>query len=88
MTKAGLWLNSVIAAVGIVAFISAAAVCGYKWLATDEPNRSFGTGGSRGGTSFTGETTYMILTFVFGGVAVIGIVLTAMAIRSHMRATR
>jgi hypothetical protein len=85
MTKAGLWLNAALATLGIVAFLSIAGFCGYKWLAYDEPNRSFGAGGSRGGTSFAGETTNMILTFVFGGIALFGIWLTATTVRSHLR---
>jgi hypothetical protein len=85
VTKAGLWINIAIASVGTVAFASLAGFFGYKWLASDEPNRSFGTGGSRGGTSFTGETTNMILTFVFGGIAFLGIWLTVTTVRSHLR---
>lgn len=85
MSKAGLWLNAAIATFGIVAFVSLAGFFGYKWLAYDEPNRSFGAGGSRGGTSFAGETTNMILTSVFGGIAWFGIWLTVTTVRSHLR---
>ena len=88
MTKAGLWLNAALATLGIVVFVAAASFCGYKWLANDEPNRVSGSGGSRGGTSFSGDTTNMILTFVFGVVAVILIVLTVMSVRSHLRTQR
>ncbi|OBK14482.1 hypothetical protein [Mycobacterium asiaticum] len=89
MTKAGLWLNAVLAAVGIAAFLVMAGIFGYKWLARDEVNRSYSCGsGSRGGTCFEGEATNMVLTFVFGGLAVLGIVLCVQVIRSHRRAGR
>ena len=38
MSKAGLWLNIVLATLGTIAFVSLAGFFGYKWLASDEPN--------------------------------------------------
>ncbi|OBI80536.1 hypothetical protein [Mycobacterium asiaticum] len=87
MTKAGLWLNAVLATAGIVAFLVMAGFFGYKWLAHDEENRAYACGsGTRGGTCFEGETVNMVLTFVFGGIAVLGIVLLVHSIRHHRRA--
>lgn len=86
MTKAGLWLNAVIATVGIIAFVSMTGFFGYKWLATDEPNRAHHCGsGSRGGLCLEGEAINMILTFVFGGITLVAIVLCVQGIRSHRR---
>ena len=85
MTKAGFWLNVVLGTLGLIAFVSMTGVFGYKWLATDEPNRSYGAGGSRGGTTFVGEMTNMILTFVFGAIALFGIWLMVTTVRSHLR---
>jgi hypothetical protein len=71
MTKAGLWLNASIAALGIVGFTFAATVMGYKWLSTDEADRAYACGsGSRGGLCTSGETTNMVRTFVFGVLAI------------------
>ena len=84
MTKAGFVLNAVLASVGIVAFVVLAGVFGYKWLGRDEPNDAYSCGsGTRGGTCFSGETTNMVLTCVFAGIAVIGIVLFVKSVRSH-----
>lgn len=89
MSKPGLWLNAVITLLGLIAFASLAGVFGYKWLASDEPNRSSTCGsGSRGGACFSGETTNMVLTFVFAGILLIGIVLCVMTVRSHRRTER
>jgi len=89
MTKAGFWLNATIASLGSLGFVVATAYFGYRWLAHDEANRSYACGsGSRGGTCFTGETVSMIMTFVFGAVAIAGIVLTVQAIRVHGRSAR
>lgn len=89
MTKAGLWLNASIAALGIVGFTVAAAVMGYKWLSTDEADRAYACGsGSRGGLCTTGETTYMVLTFVFGALAVGLIGLLIWGVRSEWRKAR
>lgn len=86
MTKAGLWLNAVLATVGIVAFLAMAGFFGYKWLAHDEDNRAYACGsGTRSGTCVEGETINMILTFVFGGITVLGIVLLVHSIRHHRR---
>ncbi|OBI85998.1 hypothetical protein [Mycobacterium asiaticum] len=86
MTKAGLWLNAILATIGIAAFVFIAGFFGYKWLARDEVNRSYSCGsGSRGGTCFEGEAVNMLLTFVFGGLAVLGIVLLVRSIRFHRR---
>ncbi|MCT7657647.1 hypothetical protein [Mycobacterium deserti] len=86
MTKAGFWLNTVIATLGIVAFVSLAGFFGYKWLANDEANRSYACGtGTRGGTCFEGETTNVVLTFVFAGLALVGIVLCTVVARSRGR---
>jgi len=81
VTKGGFWLNVVLGTLGIIAFVTMTAVCGYKWLAEDEPNRAYGAGGSRGGTSFSGETTSMVLTFVFGGIALVLVVLAVTSVR-------
>jgi hypothetical protein len=83
VTKAGFWLNVVLGTLGIIAFVSMTGVFGYKWLVEDEPNRSFGAGGSRGGTSFAGETTNMVLTFVFGGIALFWIWVFVTSVRKH-----
>jgi hypothetical protein len=84
VTKGGLWLNTVIAAIGLVAFVSLAGFFGYKWLADEEADRSYSCGsGTRGGTCFEGETTNMVLTFVFGGIALAGVVLCMRVARSH-----
>lgn len=78
MTKAGFWLNAVLAGAGIAAFAVASGVFGYKWLALDEPNRSYHCGsGSRGGVCFSGENVNIVLTLLFGALAVAGIVLCA-----------
>lgn len=84
MTKAGFWLNMVIATVGIAAFAALACLFGYKWLARDETNRSYSCGtGTHGGTCFEGETINSVLTFVFATLAVTGIVLCVRAARSY-----
>jgi hypothetical protein len=89
MTKAGFWLNATIASLGCAGFVIATAFFGYKWLAHDEANRSYACGsGSRGGTCFTGETTNMVMTFVFGAVAIAGLVLTVQAFRARGRSPR
>lgn len=86
MTRGGLILNTVIAGLGILGFTAVAVVFGYKWLASDEANRAYSCGsGTRSGTCFEGETTNMILTFVFGGLAIAGILLTVSALRKHLR---
>jgi hypothetical protein len=55
MTRAGLWLNASIATLGTIGFAVAAAVMGYKWLATDEAGRAYACGsGSRGGLCTSG----------------------------------
>jgi hypothetical protein len=84
MTKAGFRRNVVIAALGIAAFVLSAGFFGYKWLARDELNRSYACSiGSWHGVCFAGEAMNMVLTFAFTGVAVLGIVLTVRAVRSH-----
>jgi hypothetical protein len=84
VTKAGFWLNVVLGTLGIVALVSMTGVFGYKWLAIDEQNRAYACGtGKGGGLCLTGETTNMVLTFVFGGIAVILIVLTVTSVRKH-----
>lgn len=89
MTKAGLWLNASIAVLGIVGFTVATAVMGYKWLATDEADRAYACGsGSRGGLCTTGETTFMVLTFVFGALAIGLILLLIWGVRSERRKAR
>ncbi|MFI5510147.1 hypothetical protein ACIA48_21990 [Mycobacterium sp. NPDC051804] len=89
MTKAGLWLNVSIAVLGIVAFTVATAVMGYKWLGTDEANRVYACGsGSRGGLCTTGETTFMVLTIVFGALAIGLILLLIWGVRSERRKAR
>lgn len=89
MTKAGLWLNLSIGALGIVAFTAASAVMGYKWLATDEADRAYACGsGSRGGLCTSGETTNMVLTFVFGALAVVFALLLIWGVRSERRKAR
>ena len=89
MTKAGLWLNAVLASLGIGAFVAIAAFFGYKWLAHDEANRAYACGsGSRGGTCLEGEATNMALCFLFAAIALVGIVLTIKAVRSQLRADR
>ena len=86
VTKAGLWLNGSIAVLGIVGFTVATAVMGYKWLSADEADRAYACGsGSRGGLCTTGETTFMVLTFVFGALAIGLIVLLIWAVRSERR---
>ena len=48
------------------------------------PDRSYACGsGSRGGVCFSGETTNMILAFVFAGIALVGIVLCVKVFRSR-----
>jgi hypothetical protein len=72
------------AVLGIAAFVALAAFFGYKWLARDELNRSYACGiGSWRGTCFEGEAMNIVLSLVFAGVAVFGIVLTVRAVRSH-----
>jgi len=89
MTKAGLWLNVALAGLGIVAFTVATVVMGYKWLATDEADRAYACGsGSRGGLCTTGETTFMVLTFVFGALAVGLVSLLIWSVRSEQRKAR
>lgn len=89
MTKAGLWLNVSIGALGIVAFTAASAVMGYKWLATDEADRAYACGsGSRGGLCTSGETTNMALTLVFGALAVVLALLLVWGVRSERRKSR
>jgi NADH:ubiquinone oxidoreductase subunit 3 (subunit A) len=89
MTKAGLWLNATIATLGIVAFTVAAVVMGYKWLATDEADRAYACGsGSRGGLCTSGETTNMVLTLVFGALAVSLVLLLIWGVRSERRKAR
>ena len=89
MTKAGLWLNVALAGMGIVAFTVAKAVMGYKWLATDEADRAYACGsGSRGGLCTTGETTFMVLTFVFGALTVALVLLLIWGVRSERRKAR
>ncbi|OBJ48418.1 hypothetical protein [Mycobacterium sp. 1423905.2] len=89
MTRTGFWLNVALATLGVVAFAALAGLFGYKWLAHDEPDRSHACGtGSRGGVCLEGETTNMVLTFVFGGVALTGIVLCARVARSARTADR
>jgi len=84
-----MWLNASIAALGIVGFTVAAAVMGYKWLGADEANRAYACGsGSRGGLCTTGETTFMILTFVFGALAVGLVLLLIWGVRSERRKAR
>lgn len=89
MTKAGLWLNVSIGALGIVAFTAASAVMGYKWLTTDEADRAYACGsGSRTGLCTSGETTNMVLTFVFGALAVAFALLLIWAVRSERHKAR
>jgi hypothetical protein len=89
MTKAGLWLNLSIGALGIVAFTAASAVMGYKWLVTDEADRAYACGsGSRGGLCTSGETTNMVLTLVFGALAVVFALLLIWGVRSERRKAR
>lgn len=89
MTKAGLWLNAAIAVLGIVGFTAATAVMGYKWLSTDEADRAYACGsGSRGGLCTTGETTFMVLTIVFGALAVGLILIVIWGVRSERRKSR
>ena len=89
MTKAGLWLNVTLGVLGVVAFTVATAVMGYKWLATDEADRTYACGsGSRGGLCTTGETTFMVLTFVFGALAIGLILLLIWGVRSERRKAR
>jgi hypothetical protein len=86
VTRGGLILNSVLAGLGILGFTAVAVVFGYKWLASDEADRSYACGsGTRSGTCFEGETTNMVLFFVFTGLAVATILLTGNAIRTHRR---
>jgi hypothetical protein len=86
---AGFWRNAVLAALGIGNFVALAAFFGYKWLARDELNHSYACGiGSWSGTCFAGEAMNMVLSFAFTGIAVLGIVLTARAVRTHVRAEK
>jgi hypothetical protein len=86
MTKAGLWLNASIAALGVVGFTVAAAVMGYKWLSTDDADRAYACGsGTRGGLCTSGETTNMVLTFVFGALAIGLIMLLIWGVLSEQR---
>jgi uncharacterized protein DUF3592 len=66
-----------------------AVVMGNLWLTTDEPNRSYAC--SDGGTCYSGPTTYLIMTLVFGGIAVavlvaMGVMLTRWRRRAGLRA--
>ena len=89
MTKAGLWLNVTLGVLGIVAFTVAAAVMGFKWLGSDEADRAYACGsGSRGGLCTSGETTSMVLTLVFGGLAVGFVLLLVWGVRSERRKAR
>ena len=84
MTKAEFWRNAVLAALGIANFVALAGLFGYKWLARDELNHSYACGiGSWNGTCFAGEAMNIVLSFVFTGIAVFGIVLTVRAVRTH-----
>jgi hypothetical protein len=84
MVKPGPWRTPMPAVLGIAAFVALAAFFGYKWLARDELNRSYACGiGSWRGTCFEGEAMNVVLSLVFAGVAVFGIVLTVRAVRSH-----
>jgi uncharacterized membrane protein YhaH (DUF805 family) len=86
VTRLGFWLNMTIASVGVLAFVVLAGVFGYKWLAHDEPNEARHCGsGSRGGICFSGETTNIVLTLLFAGVAVVFVVLTVSSVRAHRR---
>lgn len=86
MTKAGFWLNATIASIGILAFVCAAGFFGYKWLAFDEADRSYHCGsGSRGGLCFEGETTNMLLAFLFAAMAVATIMLCVKPFRDYRR---
>ena len=46
-----------------------AVVFGYKWLALDEPDRTYACKG--GSTCWSGETVNIVLTSLFGAVALI-----------------
>lgn len=86
MSKAGLWLNASIAVVGIIAFTVAAVIMGYKWVGEDEVDRAYACGsGSRGGLCTSGETTNMVLTLVFGVLAVGLTVLLTWGVRAERR---
>ena len=77
----------VIAALGIAAFAALAGFFGYKWLAHDELNRSYACKiGSWDGVCFAGEAMNMVLTFVFTGITVFGIVFTVRAVRARRAA--
>ncbi len=89
MTKAGLWVNASIAALGIVGFTVAAIVMGYKWLSADEADRAYACrSGSRVGLCTSGETTNMVLTLIFGALAVGLVLLLIWSVRSQRRKTR
>lgn len=89
MKEAGFWRNAVVAALGIANFVALAGFFGYKWLARDELNHSYACSiGSWDGTCFAGEAMNIVLTFVFTGIAVVGIALTARAVRTHLRADK
>jgi hypothetical protein len=52
-----------------------AVFMGYLWRTTDEPDRSYAC--SDGGTCYSGPTTYLILMVVFGGVALVALLIVA-----------
>ncbi|MDT5138448.1 MAG: hypothetical protein QOD58_2710 [Mycobacterium sp.] len=86
-SKAEFWRNAVFAALGIAAFAALAGFFGYKWLARDEVNRSYACSiGSWDGVCFAGEAMNMVLSFVFTGIAVFGIVFTVRAVRARRAA--
>lgn len=64
-------------AVQIVWSAPLALFFGYKWLARDEADASWEcrTRNSYDATCYSGETTNMVLTLVFGGIAVLAVVI-------------
>jgi hypothetical protein len=60
-----------------------AMVMGNKWLTTDEPDVSYAC--DDGGTCYSGEGTWRLMTLLFGGIALIAVTILLLVLTSWAR---